>query len=75
MTFQAKYEERTERMSIRLPSSVKNHLWARAQKEDKSATDVVVDILTAAFKGLPPAPRWAPGTTKGAISHDKDVFA
>ena len=74
MSFQAKYEERTQRMSIRLPVSVKNHIWARAKREDKSATDVVVDLLIDAFKGQPPAARWQKGTTKGA-KHEKDVFA
>lgn len=74
MTFQSKYDTRTERMSIRLPVDVKNHIWARAKKERKTATDVVVDILTAAFKGSPPAPKWQPGTTKGP-AHGKDVFA
>jgi hypothetical protein len=74
VTFQSKYDTRTERMSIRLPVNVKNHIWARATKEGKTATDVVVDILTKAFRGLPPAPKWQPGTTKGP-ANEKDVFA
>jgi len=61
-------------MSIRLPVAVKNHIWARAVKERKSATDVVVDILSKAFRGQPAAPKWQPGTTKGPAD-DKDVFA
>ena len=78
LTFMNKYDQRTERMSIRIPVDLKNHIWARAGKEKKSATDVVVDIITAAFKNLPPAPQWEPGTTKGGSKDDKkvaDIFA
>lgn len=69
-------------MSIRVPTDLKNFIWATARKERKSATDVVVDILAANFRGLPPAPKWKPGTTKGARHNEKaksssksDIFA
>ena len=74
MPFQPKQKSRSERMSVRLPTAVKNQIWARATKERKTATDVVVDILTKAFRGQPPAPKWQPGTTKGQ-HNDEDVFA
>jgi hypothetical protein len=78
VTFQNKYDERTERMSIRVPLKLKNFIWQRARKQRISATDVVVEILAAAFSGQPPAPKWRPGTTKvkGGSTNDKeDVFA
>jgi hypothetical protein len=76
--FQSKYVERSERMSIRVPLKLKNHIWQEAANTGKSATDVVVDILERSFKGRPAAKRWQPGTTKGGPANDKarkDVFA
>ena len=65
MTFTNKYDtERTERMSIRVPTTLKNQIWKAATKTGMSATDVVIDILSQHFDGAPPAPKWKPGTTK-----------
>jgi len=77
VTFTNKFDERSERMSIRVPLSLKNQIWARARKRKISATDVVIDVLIEAFKGQPPAPKWQRGSTKGG-GNDKskeDVFA
>ena len=60
MPYAPKYEQGTERMSLRVPTDVKNHIWHRADKTKTSATDVVVAILRQAFKGQPPAPQWTP---------------
>lgn len=77
MTFKNKYDERTQRMSIRVPNHLKNQIWRAARKNQISATDVVITILTEYFGGKPPAPQWQPGTTKPAKekTHEKDVFA
>lgn len=78
MTFKNKYEERTERVSLRLPTPLKNQIWQAARKERMSATDVIVTILTTHFAGKPPAPQWRKGTTKTKKEkpHEtKDVFA
>ena len=79
MTFKPKYDdERTERMSIRVPTPLKNQIWKAAGKSDMSATDVVIQILSDHFAGAPPAPKWKPGTTKTKKEkrHEpKDIFA
>lgn len=78
MTFTNKFDERSERMSIRVPLSLKNHIWARARRRKISATDVVIDVLMNEFKGQPPAPKWQRGSTKGGgndKSSKEDVFA
>ena len=79
-----KYNQRTQRMSLRVPDDIKNHIWARARAEGISATDVVVDILAGSFKTVKtgtykskPKPRTpaTPAAPKGGASHGKDVFA
>jgi hypothetical protein len=77
VTFRSKYDERTERMSIRVPTPLKNHIWKAARKRGMSATDVVIDILTRHYAGAPPAPQWAPGTTKAKKdkTNEEDIFA
>jgi hypothetical protein len=76
--FKAKYDEHTERMSIRLPVKIKNHVWATARKERLTATGVVIAILDEFFANKKPAPKWEPGTTgkrKAVHEKEEDVFA
>jgi hypothetical protein len=77
VTFKSKYDEGTERMSIRIPAALKNHIWKAAKKNRMTATDVVITILTDYFANNPPAPKAQPGTTKikKEKPNEKDVFA
>ena len=83
MTYPNKYSQRTQRISLRVPDDIKNHIWARARAEGISATDVVVDILAGSFKTVKtgtykskPKPRVAQASPpKRGASHGKDVFA
>ena len=77
VTFRNKYDERTERMSLRIPGPLKNHIWKTARSNGMTATDVIITILEERFAGKRPAPKWQPGTTKKTKDRvdEKDVFA
>jgi len=67
VTFRNKYDERTERMSIRVPTALKDHIWKAARRSGMSATDVVISALSAHFNGA--------ATTKKDKANEKDIFA
>lgn len=55
MTFKPKYEQPTERLSVRVPLDVHAAIKQRAKKTKASKTDVVVDALRADLIDSEPA--------------------
>ena len=70
MPFAPKYESPTERISLRIPLDLKNHVWHQAEREDMSATDVFVKILRKTYDKQPPAPDWQ-ASQRGVLAQQR----